>query len=182
VLARNPVESKTTHTARNESAKPDYMKEIRGQVEHIQKEWEKVSTSGEMKDRLQKLHDEIAKHRDQATVMAKKYWEEINEKSKSLIELSKTKGSQVPVELQKLKGKIEKLEAMEKLWSKEKEIPSETPDKLEETPKERQLEATPSESQPEVKPALPPQPDLPAQDEASDTSETVYIHADISDC
>lgn len=161
ILAKKSDEAKTTQSARTESAKPDYMKEIRGQVEHIQKEWEKLSTSGEMKDRLQKLHDEIAKHRDQTTVMAKKYWEEISEKSKSLIELSKSQGSQIPGELEKMKGKIQKLEEMEKIWSKDRS-----------RPEGKQLETIPSVEQPEVKPALPPQPELPAPDETSATSET----------
>ena len=163
ILGKKSDEAKTTQSAQTESAKPDYMKEIRGQVEHIQKEWEKLSTSGEMKDRLQKLHGEIAKHRDQTTVMAKKYWEEISEKSRSLIELSKSQGSQIPGELEKMKGKIQKLEEMEKIWSKDKA-----------RPEGKQLEATPSSvKQPEVKPALPPQPELPAPDETSGTSETV---------
>lgn len=90
----------------------EMLKKMRDEAASIQEEWEELRESGKIEERLEKLRNDLAAKRDEVGDDARQAWEDVIQKSESLLKKAREKKEKLPkVELDELREKIEKLES-----------------------------------------------------------------------
>lgn len=94
----------------------DLMKRLRSTTEDIQKKWDDLagSETGEMRERLEALREDLIKKRDSGSRALRKNWDAVVKKSEELIGKAKVKSKEVPGGLKELMGMLRKLDEAEK--------------------------------------------------------------------
>ncbi|MBN1866989.1 hypothetical protein JW916_06820 [Candidatus Sumerlaeota bacterium] len=88
----------------------EILRTLRDEAAEIQERWEEFRRSGEDQKRLAELREKLVARREEAGGSAKKYWSDLVKQSDSLIAKAREKGEQVPEELEKLVGMMDRLE------------------------------------------------------------------------
>jgi hypothetical protein len=91
----------------------DLLEGLRGQVGTIQEEWESLTESGEIHERLGVLREELGERRDMAKDSLRSGLDELTSRSQVLVEKARELRSETPVELGEIMDMLRRLELKE---------------------------------------------------------------------